>query len=109
MSFTAPWTLSNTLILPSPPPPQTAGWLFVVDAKVRGTFLLYKSKGFNPVDNVPSVLRVPFVARRTHLRSHFAVGVVWEVVLLHGMQRKHTTTRINTSVNQITLVACGNK
>ena len=49
------------------------------------------------------------VARRTLLRSNLAVGVVWEVVLLHGIQKKHTTTRISTSVNQNTLVSCVRK
>ena len=54
--------------------------VIVADAKERGTSLLYKSKVVNPVDNVP-------VYDACLLRSQLAVGVVWEVVLLHGLRK----------------------
>ena len=51
ISRMAPWTLLSTPNL-SPSSPQNCR-LVVVDAKERGTSLLYKSKVVNPVDNVP--------------------------------------------------------
>ena len=45
------------------------------------------------------------VVARSVPGSHFAVGVVWENVLLHGMQFFLFKTRINPCVNEYTLLA----
>ena len=55
ISRMAPWTLRSTTNL-SPLLPQNCR-LIVVDAKERGTSLLYKNKVVNPIDNVPSYTR----------------------------------------------------
>ena len=96
ISRMTPWSLLSTPNL-YPSSPRTAD-----------ISLLYKSKVVNPVDNIP-VYDVCLLLHREHttLLSRFRRGfggrtIAWNV-------KKHTTTRIGTSLNQDTLVACVRK
>ena len=106
ISRMAPWTLHSTPNL-SPSSPQNCR-LIVVDAKERATSLLYKSKVANPVDNVP-VFDVCLLLHGEHYyvlnspltcfgRSYYCMEC-----------EKHLITRISTSENHNTLVACVRK
>ena len=81
--------------------------LIVVDAKERGTSLLYKSKVVNPVDNVP----VHDVCLLLHGEHYYALnslsGLGGRTIAWNA--KKHLRTRISTSVNHNTLVACVRK
>ena len=71
--------------------------------------MLYKSKAFNPVDNV-TVSDVCLLLHREHTTTPLTSLPAWFGRSYYCMKcEKHLKTRISTSVNQNTLVACVRK